>query len=96
MIGGFGSIGTDNQWWYAKLVAESCLATGIAKTNEIAFFLTEFFWTDLYIYPVYTEFWDDVCVAVEGGNAVPRVVDELDGLGSESPPDVVGCCDGGN
>jgi hypothetical protein len=82
-MGGFGSIGTENKWWYAKLVAESCLATGIAKTTEIAFFLTEFFWTDLYLYPIYTEFWDDVVVAVEGGHTMSRLVDELEGRGSD-------------
>jgi hypothetical protein len=86
LMGGLGSIGTDNQWWYAKLVAESCIATGIAKTTEIAFFLTEFFWTDLYLCPIYTEFWDDIAVIVEGGNTVATVVDELDLASSESPP----------
>jgi hypothetical protein len=90
IMGGFGAIETDNQWWYAKLVAESCVATGIARTAEIAFFLTEFFWTDLYLCPVYKEFWDDVAVVVEGGNSISRVVDELDLANSESPPDLIG------
>lgn len=89
MMGGLGAIGTDNQWWFAKLVAEMCHSSGIARTTEIAFFLTEFFWTDLYLYPTYKEFWDDVAVAVEGGNGAPRVVDELDIPGSESPKDLV-------
>jgi hypothetical protein len=87
VMGGFASIGTDNQWWFAKLVAEACLAQGIARTTEIAFFLTEFFWTDLYLYPMYTEFWDDVSMAVEGGNNVVRVVDLAS---SESSPAFAG------
>lgn len=86
IMGGFGSIGsigTDNQWWFAKVVAEACLAQGIARTNEIAFFLSEFFWTDLYHLPIYTEFWDDVATAMKGGNKPVRVVDLT---ASESPP----------
>lgn len=90
IMGGLGAIGTDNQWWFAKLVAEMCHTTGIARTTEISFFLMEFFWTDLYLYPTYTEFWNDVAENVEGGNTVARVVDELDLASSESPPDLVG------
>jgi hypothetical protein len=40
IIGGLGAIKTESQWWFAQLVAKSCLATGIARTTEIAFFLT--------------------------------------------------------
>jgi hypothetical protein len=83
IMGGLGSIGTDDQWWFAKLVAEACLAQGIANTSEIAFFLSEFFWTDLYLYPMCSEFWDDVTMAVEGGNNPVRVIDLAT---SESPP----------
>jgi hypothetical protein len=83
LMGGFGSIGTDSQWWFAKHVAEACLAQGIALTNEIGFFLTEFFWTDLYQYHIFTEFWDDVATAMKGENTVSRVVDLTT---SESPP----------
>jgi hypothetical protein len=83
IMGGFGSIGTDNQWWFAKVVAEACLAQGIAHTNEIVFFLTEFFWTDLYQYPIYMEFWDDVTRAMKGENKPVRLVDLT---ASESPP----------
>jgi hypothetical protein len=83
LMGGFGSIGTDSQWWFAKHVAEACLAQGIALTNEIGFFLTEFFWTDLYQYHIFTEFWDDVATAMKGENTVSRVVDLTT---SELPP----------
>jgi hypothetical protein len=83
IMGGFGSIGTDSQWWFAKHVAKACLVQGIARTNEIAFFLIEFFWTDLYQYPIFTEFWNDVATAMKGGNKPVRVVDLTT---SESPP----------
>ena len=89
VMGGFGAIGTENQWWFAKQIAVMCQEIGIVRTTEIAFFLVEFFWTDLYLYPVYTEFWDDVALAVQGGqNNVVRVVDELDIASSESPPEL--------
>jgi hypothetical protein len=87
LMGGFGSVGTENQWWFAKLVAEACLAQGIARKTEIAFFLTEFFWTDLYLYPMHTEFWDDISTAIEGGDKAVRVVDLAS---SESPPAFAG------
>jgi hypothetical protein len=83
IIGGFGSIGTDNQCWFAEVVAEACLAQGIAQMNEIAPFLTESFWTDLYQYPIYMEFWDDVTRAMKGENKTDRLVDLI---ASESPP----------
>ncbi|KAE9364208.1 hypothetical protein N431DRAFT_431140 [Stipitochalara longipes BDJ] len=78
IIGGMGAIHTKSQWWFAQLVAESCLAIGIVTTAEIAFFLTEFFWTDLYLDPVFMEFWDDVATALEVVNNMESVVDELD------------------
>jgi hypothetical protein len=77
LMGGFGAIKTDNQWWFAQLIADSCLATGIRTKAEIVFSLTEFFWTDLYLYPLFTDFWDIVSTAMEVGNIVARV-DELE------------------
>jgi hypothetical protein len=73
LIGGLGSIRTDNRLWFAKLVAEACLAQGIAHTNEISFFLTEFFWTEVYQYSLYTVFWDDIAMALEAGNTAVTV-----------------------
>ncbi len=78
IIGGLGAIKTQSQWWFAQLVAKSCLATGIARTSEISFFLEEFFWTDRYIHPIFTEFWDDVAIALEVDNSEGTVVDELE------------------
>jgi hypothetical protein len=78
IIGGLGAVKTQSQWWFAQLVAESCLATGIARTSEISFFLEEFFWTDQYIHPTFTEFWDDVAIALEVDNSEGTVVDELE------------------
>ncbi len=48
IMGGFGSIRTKSQKWFAKAVADACLAQGIAHTDEIALFLIEFFWIELY------------------------------------------------
>ncbi len=46
--------------------------------TEIAFFLTEFFWTDLYLYPVFSEFWVDVPNTMDVENSVARIIHELD------------------
>lgn len=83
LMGGLGSIGTKDQWWYARLVADACLAQGIARTNEIMFFLAEFLWTDLYLFPFCTDFWEDVAMAVQGEHSPTRVIDLRR---SESPP----------
>jgi len=78
IIGGMGAINTDSQWWYAQLVAKSCLSIGILKTSEISFFLQEFFWTDLYLFEIFKDFWEDIGTALEVENNLSRVVDELD------------------
>lgn len=80
VIGGMGAINTDSQWWFAQLVAESCIATGIVKITEISLFLDEFFWTDLYLDKVLGGFWDEVTTALEVENNVARVVDELESV----------------
>lgn len=63
MAGGLASNTTDNQGWFAKLFAESCLAVGIKRMNELALFLTDFLWSDSYLDSAWSEFWDDFAAA---------------------------------
>lgn len=68
MIGGLGSLGTEDQGWFIKLLAESCRVAGIAETAELAVFLTEFLWSEFYLGPIFNEFWDDFAVAQACGS----------------------------
>jgi hypothetical protein len=63
MIGGLGSIGTDDQGWFIQLLAQSWYVAGIAGTAELALSLAEFLWSDFYLGPIFDEFWNDVAVA---------------------------------
>lgn len=63
MIGGVGGVGTPNQVWFAKLLADACLAMGVQARTEIAFTLADFLWSDQYHGPVSIEFWNDVMAA---------------------------------
>lgn len=63
MMGGLGSIGTEEQEWFSELLAELCFATDIVGTAELAMFLKEFLWSDFYLDHSFKEFWDAVAVA---------------------------------
>jgi hypothetical protein len=65
MMGGLGSIGTEEQEWFSELLAELCFATDIVGTAELAMFLKEFLWSDFYLDHSFKEFWDAVAVALE-------------------------------
>jgi hypothetical protein len=66
-IGGLASIGSDNSAWFMRLLIESCRATGIAGTAELALFLTDFLWSEFYLGPLFTEFWTDVTKEISDG-----------------------------
>jgi hypothetical protein len=70
IIGGLASLGTEDQEWFTKLLAQSCSSGGISGTNELALSLTDFMWSGFYLGPIFDEFWDDVsivrAVLVEG------------------------------
>jgi hypothetical protein len=83
-MGGLASIGTVDQEWFVKLLAESCCAAGIAGTAELAISLREFLWSDFYLDSTFKEFWNEVEMA-QARRAVDEtggMVDELD-LGTE-------------
>jgi hypothetical protein len=68
-VGGLASIGSEHQAWYIKLLAESCRAAGIARTAELALFLTEFLWSEFYLGSIFNEFWADVTNEIGKGGA---------------------------
>jgi hypothetical protein len=72
MIGGFGSIGTEDQGWFIKFLAASCHAAGIVGVNELALSLTEFLWSEFYLGPIFNGFWNNFAVAqaVEAANEI--------------------------
>jgi hypothetical protein len=60
MMGGLGSIGTEDTKWFIQLLAKACRATGIATTAELVLFLTDFLWSEFYLpCPLFKEFWDN-------------------------------------
>jgi hypothetical protein len=63
MIGALGSIGTDDEAWFLRLLAQLCCAMGISGTAELALSLIEFLWSDFYLGPMFDEFWKDFAVA---------------------------------
>ncbi len=60
MIAGIGGAGTPNQGWFAALLADACLASGLLARDEIAMGLKGFLWSNQYLGSVSLGFWDDV------------------------------------
>jgi hypothetical protein len=60
VVGGIGGIGTPNQWWYAGLLVDACLAMGVRTREELVATLADFLWSDQYLGPVAVKFWNDV------------------------------------
>jgi hypothetical protein len=65
MMGGLGSIGTEGQLWFTRLLAQFCCTTGIVGTDEIALSLTEFVWSEFYRGPIFDEFWKHYAIVRE-------------------------------
>jgi len=63
IMGGIGGMGTENQGWYAKLLVDACLISGVRARTEIAFTLVDFLWNEQYFGPVSVGFWNDVAAA---------------------------------
>jgi hypothetical protein len=63
MIGALGSIGTEDEGWFLRLLTQLCCSTGIAGTAELALSLAEFLWSDFYLGPIFDEFWKEFAVA---------------------------------
>jgi len=79
LVGGLGSTGTPNRGWYADLLAQACMASGLRGGNAIAYALAEFLWSELYRSPVTMGFWNDVARAqgMGSGYDVKRLTDHI-------------------
>jgi len=87
IMGGVGAIGASDKGWFARTLAESCQALGLRGGNEIAFTLSEFFWSELYRSPVNAPFWNDVAreQGMVGGYEVRRLTDHVSAHTFNSP-----------
>lgn len=63
IMGGLGGIGTQNQRWFASLLAKTCLALGLVGRDEVSSTVAEFLWYDQYAASTKMAFWDDVDAA---------------------------------
>jgi len=59
-IGGLASIGSVNQPWFIKLLAQLCRAAGIAGQAELASLLADFLWSGFYLGHIFNGFWADL------------------------------------
>lgn len=79
LMGGLGSTASPNLGWYAGLLAQTCMASGLRGGNAIAYALAEFLWSELYRSPMTMRFWNDVARAqgIEGGYDVKMLTDHI-------------------
>jgi hypothetical protein len=64
MMGGIGGVWTLNQAWFANLLVDACLVSGVRPKTDIAFTLADFLWTDQYLDPLSSMgFWKKVAIA---------------------------------
>lgn len=67
-VGGLASIGTDNEDFFARTLAEACLISGIADAiEELSRSLNEFLWSSSYLSTACAEFWEGVKRAQDRG-----------------------------
>ncbi|KAN0090582.1 hypothetical protein V8E51_019161 [Hyaloscypha variabilis] len=67
-IGGLASIGSVNQPWFIKLLAQSCRAAGIAGQAELASLLADFLWSGFYLGHIFNGFWADLKREISKGS----------------------------
>jgi hypothetical protein len=63
IMGGLGGVGTDNQMWFAGLLARAAKAVGMVGVQDIEMVCREWLWTGLYVDEVSEGFWADFEVA---------------------------------
>ena len=85
-----GGIGAPHRQWFATRLAEACVSLGILGGTEIAFTLSEFLWSELYLSPVTLGFWSDVAIAqgTESGYEVRRLTDNVSIATFNAPPEL--------
>lgn len=66
-MGGLGGVGTENQSWFAGLLAEAARVAGVCGSREIEMYVGEWLWTRLYVDEVSAGFWGDLSGCGGGG-----------------------------
>jgi hypothetical protein len=59
MMGGLGGAGTENQGWFAGLLAKAARETGVLGLTDVVLVCKEWLWTKLYVDEVGEGFWAD-------------------------------------
>jgi hypothetical protein len=63
VMGGLGGAGTENQMWFAGLLARAARAVGVVGVSDVEMVCSEWLWTRLYMDEVTEGFWADFEVA---------------------------------
>lgn len=72
-MGGLGSVGTDNQGWFASMLAEAVRSAGGVEIRDLEIISGDWLWTKLYVDALSEGFWADFEGAVGGRGSVMRV-----------------------
>ncbi len=59
IMGGLGSVGTDNQGWFASMLAEAVRWAGTAEIRDLEIMCGDWLWTKLYVDALSEGFWSD-------------------------------------
>lgn len=70
IMGGLGSVGTDNQGWFASMLAEAVRCTGMVELRDLEIICGDWLWTKLYVDVLSEGFWSDFEGAVRGRGMV--------------------------
>ncbi len=71
IMGGLGSVGTDNQGWFASMLAKAVRPAGIVEIRDREIIFADWLWTKLYVDALSEGFWADFERAV-GGRGMGR------------------------
>jgi hypothetical protein len=74
IMGGLGGVGTENQIWFAGLLAKAASGASIAGLGDVEMVVREWLWTRLYVDELSEGFWADFDVA-QGMEEVGEVED---------------------
>jgi hypothetical protein len=74
IMGGIGGVGTENQIWFAGLLAKAASGAGIVGLGGVKMVVGEWLWTRLYVDELSEGFWADFDVA-QGMEEVGEVED---------------------
>jgi hypothetical protein len=70
IMGGLGSVGTDDQGWFASMLAEAVRWAGTAEIRDLEIMCGDWLWTKLYVDTLSEGFWSDFEGALGGRGMV--------------------------